>query len=97
VQASVDVRPDFPAPVAVVLHGSGGDAEQGLRLLEPSASEAGWIVLAPASAARGTWSSTGWAETSRKSTRACAGYSSATPSTRRASASPASRTARRMH
>jgi phospholipase/carboxylesterase len=54
VHAGVDVRPGVPAPVAVVLHGSGGDAEQGLRLLEPSASEAGWIVLAPASVAY-TW------------------------------------------
>jgi len=54
VHASVNVRPGVPAPLVVVLHGSGGDAEHGLRLLEPSTSEAGWIVLAPASASY-TW------------------------------------------
>jgi len=54
VQASPKVRAGMPAPVAVMLHGSGGDPEQGLRLLEPFASEAGWIVLAPASTAY-TW------------------------------------------
>ena len=54
VLASAKVRPGVPAPVAVMLHGAGGDAEQGLGLLEPFASEAGWIVLAPASTAY-TW------------------------------------------
>jgi len=54
VQVSANVRPGVPAPVAVVLHGSGGDPEQGLALLEPFASDAGWIVLAPASVAY-TW------------------------------------------
>jgi phospholipase/carboxylesterase len=54
VHASAKLRRGVPAPVAVVLHGSGGDAEQGLGLLEPFASDAGWIVLAPASVAY-TW------------------------------------------
>jgi phospholipase/carboxylesterase len=54
VHASSAVRAGVPAPVGVMLHGSGGDPEQGLRLLEPYASEAGWIVLAPASTAY-TW------------------------------------------
>jgi phospholipase/carboxylesterase len=48
------MRPGVPAQVAVVLHGSAGEPEQALGLLDPSASEAGWIVLAPASAAD-TW------------------------------------------
>ncbi|HSC64008.1 MAG TPA: alpha/beta hydrolase-fold protein [Caldimonas sp.] len=52
--ASAKVRPGVPAPVAVMLHGAGGDAEQGLGLLAPFASDAGWIVLAPASTAY-TW------------------------------------------
>jgi len=54
VHASERMRPGVPAQVAVVLHGSGGEPEQALGLLEPSASEAGCIVLAPASAAY-TW------------------------------------------
>jgi len=54
VHASARVRAGVPAPVAVMLHGSGGDAAQGLGLLEPFADEAGWIVLAPASTAY-TW------------------------------------------
>jgi phospholipase/carboxylesterase len=43
-----------PAPLAVMLHGAGGAPEHGLLLLEPFASEAGWIALAPASTSY-TW------------------------------------------
>jgi predicted esterase len=47
-------RPDRPAPLAVLLHGAGGDAENGLSLLRRPADDAGLILLAPAS--RGpTW------------------------------------------
>nr|WP_280139176.1 PHB depolymerase family esterase [Geodermatophilus dictyosporus] len=43
-----------PAPLVVVLHGAGGDAEAGLGLLRPLADERGLVLLAPAS--RGaTW------------------------------------------
>jgi phospholipase/carboxylesterase len=43
-----------PAPLVLALHGSGADAEQGVRLLRPLAEEAGFLVLAPDS--RGdTW------------------------------------------
>ncbi|SFN84996.1 Predicted esterase [Geodermatophilus obscurus] len=43
-----------PAPLVVVLHGAGGDAEAGLGLLRPPADEQGLVLLAPAS--RGsTW------------------------------------------
>ncbi len=38
-----------PAPLAVMLHGAGGNAEQGLSLLNDSAGGAGLIVLAPES------------------------------------------------
>ncbi|AEG94147.1 esterase-like protein [Ramlibacter tataouinensis TTB310] len=38
-----------PSALAVMLHGSGGEPEQGLALLEPYASRAGLPVLAPAS------------------------------------------------
>jgi predicted esterase len=54
VHASPKVRPGVAAPVAVVLHGSGGEPEHGLGLLEPFVRDAGWIVLAPAST-RYTW------------------------------------------
>jgi phospholipase/carboxylesterase len=37
------------APLAVMLHGAGGNAEQGLALLAEYAAEAGMIVLAPES------------------------------------------------
>jgi predicted esterase len=47
-------QPGRPAPLAVMLHGSGGGPRQALQLLQPSAERAGAIVLAPAS--RGpTW------------------------------------------
>ncbi len=54
VQASAKLRPGVPAPIAVMLHGSVGEPEQGLGLLEPYAGDAGWIVLAPASTSY-TW------------------------------------------
>lgn len=38
-----------PMPLAVMLHGSGGDPQQGLALLHPWAQDAGAMVLAPAS------------------------------------------------
>jgi phospholipase/carboxylesterase len=41
--------PDRPAPLALMLHGSGGDPQQGLSLLQPAADAAGAIVLAAAS------------------------------------------------
>jgi phospholipase/carboxylesterase len=47
-------RPDRPAPLVVALHGAGGDAKGGLRLVETLACLPGAIVLAPASRA-GTW------------------------------------------
>ncbi|HEY8359736.1 MAG TPA: alpha/beta hydrolase-fold protein [Ramlibacter sp.] len=37
------------APLALMLHGSGGDPQQALALLQPAAEAAGAIVLAPAS------------------------------------------------
>jgi predicted esterase len=43
-----------PAPLAVMLHGSGGEAEHGLAVLRPQAAAAGVLVLAPASRAY-TW------------------------------------------
>jgi phospholipase/carboxylesterase len=47
-------RPDRPAPVAVLLHGAGGDANGSLGLLQSFADQHGLIVLGPAS--RGsTW------------------------------------------
>lgn len=45
----VPVEPVRPLPLAVMLHGSGGDAQQGLSLLEPHARAAGAMVLAAAS------------------------------------------------
>jgi phospholipase/carboxylesterase len=42
-------RPDRPGPMAVMLHGAGGSAENGLGLLRRLADEAGLIVLAPSS------------------------------------------------
>lgn len=47
-------RADRPAPLAVMLHGAGGDAEHGLSLLRTLADDAGLILLAPASR-RQTW------------------------------------------
>jgi predicted esterase len=46
--------PDRPAPLAVMLHGAGGDAQHGLSLLRPVADAADIILLAPYSR-RGTW------------------------------------------
>lgn len=43
-----------PAPLAVMLHGAGGAAEQGLSLVERFADESGLIVAAPQSASL-TW------------------------------------------
>ncbi|HEY0603407.1 MAG TPA: PHB depolymerase family esterase [Herpetosiphonaceae bacterium] len=47
-------RPGQPAPLAVMLHGAGGDAAGSLRLLQAFADERGLILVGPAS--RGpTW------------------------------------------
>jgi phospholipase/carboxylesterase len=47
-------RLDAPAPFALLLHGAGGDAQQGLGLLREFADAAGLVLLAPD--ARGqTW------------------------------------------
>jgi len=43
-----------PAPLVVMLHGAGGDARGGLKLLQPLADAAGFILFAPASR-RQTW------------------------------------------
>ncbi len=43
-----------PAPLVVMLHGAGGDARGGLKLLMPLADSAGLILLAPASRQK-TW------------------------------------------
>lgn len=47
-------RPDRPAPVAVMLHGAGGDAAGGLGLLQSFADERGLILVGPASRGQ-TW------------------------------------------
>lgn len=47
-------RPKSPVPLALMLHGAGGDAEHGLSLLQRFAEESGFIILAPASR-RQTW------------------------------------------
>jgi predicted esterase len=46
--------PDEPAPLAIMLHGAGGDAQHGMSLLQPVADAAGLMLLAPFSR-RGTW------------------------------------------
>lgn len=46
--------PGRPAPLAVGLHGAGGDARGGLDVLLPLADERGLVVLAPPSRG-GTW------------------------------------------
>ena len=38
-----------PSAIALMLHGSGGEPQQGLELLEPFASRTGVVVVAPAS------------------------------------------------
>jgi len=43
------LSPEQPARIAVMLHGSGGEPQQGLELLGPIAVQAGWILVAPAS------------------------------------------------
>ena len=45
----VDHRADQPSPLAVMLHGAGGSAEDGLGLLRGLADEAGLILVAPKS------------------------------------------------
>lgn len=47
-------RPDRPAPMALMLHGAGGNAEGGLAPLQRLADDAGLILLSPASR-RQTW------------------------------------------
>ena len=47
-------RVDRPAPLALMLHGAGGNAHHGLSLLQHFADEAGLILLAPDSR-RQTW------------------------------------------
>ena len=47
-------RPDQPAPLAVMLHGAGGDAAGSLRLLQSFADERGLILVGPASRGQ-TW------------------------------------------
>lgn len=43
-----------PMPLALMLHGAGGDAHHGMSLLQPVADAAGLILLAPCSRG-GTW------------------------------------------
>lgn len=45
---------DVPAPLVVMLHGAGGNAEGGLAPLQPLADAAGLLLLAPESRGR-TW------------------------------------------
>jgi predicted esterase len=45
---------DRPAPLAVSLHGAGGDAQGGLDLILPLADDAGLVLVAPPSRGR-TW------------------------------------------
>lgn len=47
-------RPDRPAPLALMLHGAGGSAGQGLGLLRGEADAAGLVIVAPASRQQ-TW------------------------------------------
>jgi phospholipase/carboxylesterase len=47
-------KSETPAPFALMLHGAGGNAEHGIRLLESLADEFGIILLAPKSF-YGTW------------------------------------------
>jgi predicted esterase len=48
-QVPASWTPDNAVPLAVMLHGSGGDPQHALTLLQPAAEAAGAIVLAPAS------------------------------------------------
>ncbi len=54
IHVPANYRPEQPAPLVVVLHGAGGDAERGIVLLRAQADHAGTIVLAVASRAS-TW------------------------------------------
>lgn len=54
VYTPVGHRPEVPSPLAVMFHGAGGTAEDGLGLLRPFADEAGLILVAPQSRGR-TW------------------------------------------
>jgi predicted esterase len=54
VRVPAGYRADRPAPLVVTLHGAGGDARRGLRIVEGLADVLGAIVLAPASR-EGTW------------------------------------------
>jgi len=47
-------QPDTPAPLVLLLHGAGGHAHDGLRVLLHLADQAGLILVAPAST-RHTW------------------------------------------
>jgi phospholipase/carboxylesterase len=47
-------RVDRPAPLALMLHGAGGNAQQGVSLLQRFADEHGMLLLAPDSR-RQTW------------------------------------------
>jgi predicted esterase len=47
-------HPAHPAPLAVMMHGAGGDPEHGISLLRPVADAGGIILLAPHSR-EGTW------------------------------------------
>ncbi|KFI07659.1 phospholipase [Massilia sp. BSC265] len=51
---SSQYRPDRPAPLVLLLHGAGGHAHDGLRVLLHLADHAGLILVAPAST-RHTW------------------------------------------
>ncbi len=50
--------PERPAPLVLLFHGAGGDAEGGLSLLQPLADAANLLLLAPASR-RQTWDAIG--------------------------------------
>jgi phospholipase/carboxylesterase len=54
VPASAAAAPDCPAPLVLLLHGAGGHAHDGLRVLLHLAEDAGLLLLAPASQAA-TW------------------------------------------
>ncbi len=47
-------QPERPAPLVVMLHGAGGNADHGLDLIRALADDAGLVVVAPESRA-GTW------------------------------------------
>jgi phospholipase/carboxylesterase len=54
VEVPAGYRPDRPAPLLLILHGSGGDARGAVALVQGVAAEAGAILLAPSSRDR-TW------------------------------------------